>query len=332
MMGGVGRITLAVAMIALGLGLLAHNLNLVNGLALIRWWPLLLILLGAEMVIRSRKNGQGQRLDGFSLVVVLLLTGVLAVTSWLASWFPVGSELADLVREPWHRGFRGPWSFNARFTHRETVTVAEPVTAATSLRVETTVSSVRIVAAQEDEDPKVTAQATVVAWGVNEAEAIRVAQEVQLELQEQGDEMVLTMREGERGMGPDPSFALDLEVTVPRQMGATVAANLGEVMVEGLAGPVMVTADVGDVQLKNVSGPVDVTAKVGDIQIQVPADVPANVDLSTTMGDLQVDGIDAAVERRGPSVFAGFQLGDGSVPVKARAEVGSIRLTLVRGL
>lgn len=321
MMGGIGRITLAVTMIALGLGLLAHNLNLINGLALIRWWPLLLIMLGAEIVIRSRKNGQGQRLDGFSLVIILFLAGVLAVSSWFVNWFPMGSDLLDLVR--------GPWS--GRSTHKEVVTAEQTVTSAARLRVELGVSSVRIVAAPEGEEDQVTAKATVTAWGINEAEALRAAQQVRLDLEEQGDEMVLTLKEWERGSGPDPSFAVDLEVSVPRHMGATVVTNLGEVAVEGLAGHVTVAADVGDVQLRNLSGPVDVTAHVGDIEIHMAGDVPAAVDLTSRLGDVQVEGVAAVMERRGTSAFTSFRLGDGSVPVKAQAEIGSIRFTVSGG-
>lgn len=320
MMGAIGRITLAVTMILLGLGLLAHNLNLLDGLSLIRWWPVLLILLGAEIVVRSRLNGQGQRLDGFSLVIVLLLTGTLAFTSWVAAWLP--PELEGFLRGPW------PRSFNARYSHKEVLTVEEPVTAAARLRVETALSSVRITAAPDDGEDKVTAQAVITAWGYNEAEARRLAQEVRMALEEQGDEMVLTVQEAGTGGTPGQSFGVELEIAVPRQLGATVVTKLGEVAVAGLTGPVSVEAEVGDVELRDLSGPVDVTATIGDIHIHLAGDAHADVELSSRLGDVAVNGAAAVVERRGPSVFTSFRLGDGGVPVKAQADVGSIRLTV----
>lgn len=69
---GIGTLSLAITLIAAGLVWLAGNLGLISVGAVARWWPLLIVLLGLEMLLARGRTPAGARRPTNSLAIVII--------------------------------------------------------------------------------------------------------------------------------------------------------------------------------------------------------------------------------------------------------------------
>jgi hypothetical protein len=102
---------------------------------------------------------------------------------------------------------------------------------------------------------------------------------------------------------------VSFDVTVPRDLGVTVRWDVGQIRLDGLAGPITARTDVGRIQAIGLSGPrirlstgtgtvsagftappreAVVTSGVGSVTIHVPAGAEYQVDASTRVGSVRV--------------------------------------------
>jgi hypothetical protein len=125
---------------------------------------------------------------------------------------------------------------------------------------------------------------------------------------------------------------VSFDVTVPRDLGVMVRWDVGQIRLDGLAGPITARTDVGRIQASGLSGPrirlstgtatvsagftappqeAVVTSGVGAVTIHVPAGAEYQVDASTQVGSVRV----AVPRAAGSGHVIEATMGAGSVTV-----------------
>jgi DUF4097 and DUF4098 domain-containing protein YvlB len=98
-----------------------------------------------------------------------------------------------------------------------------------------------------------------------------------------------------------PSSLVDLEITVPQWMGATLEGVYTDITVENLGGPlsaesvqgdISVTGGVGNISLKSVEGGVTLTKARGRMELNT---VEGDVQVTDAVGELSVETVDGTV-------------------------------------
>ena len=84
---------------------------------------------------------------------------------------------------------------------------------------------------------------------------------------------------------------LDLEITIPENLPATVRDSSGDARFEGLAA-LDLRDSSGDVTLRNVRGDVTIEDSSGDLEIQ---DIGGSLTLSDSSGDIEIAGVQGEV-------------------------------------
>lgn len=163
-------------------------------------------------------------------------------------------------------------------------------------------------------------------------------------------------------LGSTPS--MDLTLRVPRALTVeSLAADVGDVLIETVTGDLAARTSVGDVTIRDVSGTVtaesstgdvdvegaetvgDVSTETGDIDVDVPAiggdtalesrvgdvvvaiapDLDADLVAETRVGDVEVDGLSLREATETDRSITGT-LGDGGPTLRATTETGDVEL------
>lgn len=292
----VGRITVALGLIAFGITLLLENTIGSSGFSswVYKLWPLLLVGFGAEYLIRSVLAGQTRegepplalRFDlggAFLLIlVVLLTTGITTVRSWVASGtngrFPVFSFGSGSVERTETRTFE--------------------LGGARELRVDVPAGTIRL---EQGSGPSVNVNATYVAHGVvlDGQAVMRELEQIRLEAGQGGSlslravippglhnvSVNLTLRvppdlkvTAETGAGriqvPNYKGELDLrsgagQIQVDSGAGSlSISTGASQIVVNQFDGPVSAKAGVGSITLRNILGPIQADTGTGAISIR----------------------------------------------------------------
>lgn len=126
-------------------------------------------------------------------------------------------------------------------------------------------------------------------------------------------------------LGGTPS--MDLTLRVPRALTVeSLAADVGDVLAEGVTGDLAARSSVGDVTVRDVSGTVTAESSTGDVDVEGAETVG---DLRTETGDLDVDvpaiDGDTAVESRVGDVTAAIAP-DLDADLVAETRVGDVEV------
>jgi len=250
-------------LLAAGILLLWHNYG---GLDLSRvfwrWWPLVLIFLGAikiyERAVASRTGGAGAaRITGGEILLVLGLMALLSVVIGV-DYFK--GNVSDKFREI-DIGDAYPFDLDVTPVHvppNARVTVR-------GLRGTITVRS------GDTSDIRVTGSKQVRAW--NESDAQRRAGPVSVEIVPNGDGY-----EVHSTNASDTRVSVDMEIQVPPKATVIVRNEKGDILVSDMSTPVSVTSGNGDVEVRNTASDVSVEMHKGDVKV------------SDTKGDVKVSG------------------------------------------
>lgn len=141
----------------------------------------------------------------------------------------------------------------------------------------------------------------------------------------------------------------DIEVTDVRG-NTSVSTASGDVLVRNVSGRINASTASGEMRVENVVGEVsaqsasgDVEVEIarlegtgdmkfssasGDVRVKLPADVDAEVSLTTATGDVQTDfPIEVKERRYGPGSEARGRLGSGSRSIRISTASGDVSLT-----
>lgn len=304
----VGRLTVAIGLVAFGAALLVDNLTANQGATtlVVKFWPLLLIGFGLEYLIRSilaQRNPEESRLrfdfgGAFLLTLVVMLSvGVTTFRGWVE---PQGGRLS----------FVGP-----------VVEVSETATArvqgAQALTVDVSRGSIRLEPNTRNDEVRVEATYQAHGFIINRDEVRKELEQIKLTITEGADIKVIAE-------APSNLNDVTIRYTVYAPPGLVVKAEtdagymevngyqgdlelssrVGWVMVTGGSGALAVTGGSGSIRVHDFTGPVTVKTNVGAIQIH---NVIGAVQADSGTGTIHIQefqGGNAVVETRTGGIFA----------------------------
>ena len=147
--------------------------------------------------------------------------------------------------------------------------------------------------------------------GTSEERAKRLLENVEVRMEQDGDDIVLKPHLYEQDRGWADLFrggrvAVDFDITVPREIRLEAQTVSGDLVVGGTRGPIEIQSVSGDVRLEDVQGPLRLRTVSGDATVQdfagglvgntVSGDLAFErvrlhgSDVVTVSGDVQIDG------------------------------------------
>lgn len=250
----------------------------------------------------------------------------------------IGEHIGREVGESIRRGMKG-FAFN--FGDRpegdaETSEVVEKRLAVEGLpriRVRN-VSGETTIAVGKPGEVSVHAKKRVRGW--SEDRAKRVLENVEVRIEQRGDDIIVEPRVYEQDRGWAELFrggraAVDFDIEVPREVQLELSTVSGDVSVTGTRGPLEIRGVSGDIELEDIQGPMRIKTVSGDIRVERFAgavetnSVSGEVrfersrlrapDIVTVSGEVDIEG----------SVSGGDGSGDGRVKTVS----GEVELALV---
>ncbi|NPV89388.1 MAG: DUF4097 family beta strand repeat protein [Firmicutes bacterium] len=319
----VGVLTLALTLIGLGAVWLAQNLTGVSYFShLTRWWPVLLILLGAEYLLRHGRYDSEVpvRWSVGSLILIFLICGGLATAAWVPA-VPL-QQVRDLVveeiqvEEPYHFDLDPIQDIPGRTVRIENTAGQVQVRGSSDgmVHVSGTMGYIRQnletgggvpgqVRAVPGDSLRVTAEN-------NEGFKLRyVNYEVQLP---PGINLEVKNGSGRvRVTGVDGSLGIENqngEVTASEIRGKVAVRNSnGNVHLQNVTGDAALRTELGMIDINGFQGSLLAESNQGTINVRTDKPVTENWDLKTSMG---------SIEARIPE--------DSSVVLEASTQSGSI--------
>jgi hypothetical protein len=250
-------------LLAAGILLLLHNYG---GLDLSRvfwrWWPLVLIFLGAikiyERAVASRTHDPGAaRISGSEILLVL---GLMALLSLVIGVDYFKGNVSDKFREI---DIGDAYPFGLDVT---------PVHVPPNARI--TVHALRgniTVRPADTSDIRVTGSKQVHAWNENDAQ--RRAGPVSVEIVPNGDGYEIHSTNAS-----DSHVSVDMDIQVPLKASVAIRNEKGDILISDMSTPVSVTNGNGDVEVRNTASDVSVEMHKGDVKV------------SDTKGDVKISG------------------------------------------
>lgn len=266
-------------LIVIGVLFLLRNFGFVvpHWTLLLRYWPLLLVLLGllrlGEVGWARRRGSAAPRLGGgtvFFLVVLILL----------------GLGASSILRSDLWGDRQGNWQrlFGSSYTYDGELDQTVPTNAAFALRVDNPHGDIAVKSWDQPE-VRVVFHKTVLAATQREADALQQANAPRLTL----SGSTLVIGGGSTDSTGSRSVATDLEIYAPPKADLEVNVRHGDVTVDVRFGQTRITAQHGDVDVEQLSG--NLAASLSDGSLKV-ANLQGNLAVSGRLEDLTLGAID----------------------------------------
>ena len=173
--------------------------------------------------------------------------------------------------------------FRAEF--EKTDKLNAPLVSGSTLALENDVGSITIEGGDVtgcDVTAKVTAKAP------SEEEAQKLAEQVKIELEQNGD--TLTVKITKPRNKRRRSISIDFDITVPKQTALRIGSDVGEISISDITENIEARTDVGKISCKGISGDIDLQADVGKINVVYSEDAPSacNVNIKTDVGSIDI--------------------------------------------
>jgi len=321
-----GPLTLALGLVALGTGMLVYNFSGISSPQnLWKFWPLLLIGLGFEFLMRRLLHREEEvvfHIPSCLLIGVLILAG-LTVTAF--SETNINRILEGTV-------FRNSLSYTRQWQ-------SEPVslTEGSQLRVENKNGALQI---RPSEDDNLYVLAEITASGHSE-DVVKINAENSDVVIEKGNVTRIFTRF--KGASDGHNISVNLTVEIPAGLSTEVDYSNGRIEVSDLTGSLNVRTDNGEVNVHGLNGRLEVNTENGRITVsKVTGSVAANtrngqirvenpggdVQARTQNGDIELLSISPLAKTYSLSSSHGsldFRLpGDSDLTIEARSRNGSI--------
>jgi len=228
----------------------------------------------------------------------------------------------------------GGCDFGPRGTSRQVRTAsAVPMAGQSVLRIEFRTADVHLVASPDDTVRVVTLKHVQAS---TESQVDALLSQIKVTMERQGDQLVLRVREPERGRGKISvqagpwryrrSVEIELTVAVPARARVECETMSGDLDAEGLASTVSLVSTSGDIDLSRMAGDTRVKTTSGDITLR---DLTGGAVIQVTAGDVDAVGVQGPLTVRATSGdISAQQLGGG---VRLEASTGDVEVHEVTG-
>lgn len=124
-------------------------------------------------------------------------------------------------------------------------------------------------------------------YGPDKEKAGQIISNLKLDYRKEGDKVFL---EGNYPAKPSgiTGFGLDIELTVPKRISATIIGNNGSIEVEGLSGRLDVDSSNGSVEVSGIGGGVAISVKNGRVEA---GKIGGDAQVKTSTGSIEVSGV-----------------------------------------
>lgn len=282
-------------LIALGVIMLVSQIMEVSFIEhIIKWWPIVLILIGLEILIYvflSKQEAPKVKFDVFSIIIISIFmmasVGVYAVTGLMAS----GDAIISIGS-----GFD---SYKNESKYTKTFEIDD---SCSNLIIDNTMGNVSIIKGDKE---MIEVEANITIKNNDEEYASEIVDSLVTITKEKDIKIKSNSREYSN-KGKIGSIRIDYSVKVPDfvnvevenkfgdvfltdlAMSAKVNNKNGKITVESLGGDLIVNSSFGDVEVQDIKGKTQVYSKNGDV---IANNCNKDVTIESSFGDIEINGI-----------------------------------------
>lgn len=304
----VGRITVALGLVAFGAGLLLDNLGVYTGAIsyVAKLWPLLLIGYGIEYLIQTilnQRSGEDRKIrwdvgGAFLLVFIILIsTGITAFRTYVV---PEGGHLGINL---------GPAESR---TEEKSVSLGS----ARELVADVRVGSVSLRPNVNSGEVKVEATYTTQGFLVDREEIRRQLDQIKLSITE--GETIRISADAPRSMN---NLSVNYVIYAPDNLKVRVENGTGRIDVTGYKGDMVLSSNVGRIEVSAGAGTLNANSGSGYIGVR---NFQGPVDARTNVGSLHLSNINGALqlESRTGSIDVNNYHGGGLIAETGTGRIG----------
>ncbi|RKD32562.1 DUF4097 family beta strand repeat protein [Thermohalobacter berrensis] len=271
----VGILSLAFTLIAIGVILLLDNfidIDVIRSLSIL--WPIIIVLFGLELIIKyfMLKNGEnGIKFHGLSILLLIIIIFITSAISNIYIYFP-NLEIGEFI--------------NYNYRYNSEFSKDYEIDKKAKLSIDNTLGNIDI---KKSKIENIKINTTVEMDHNDEEYAQKVANEI-IEILELKNEIKIITKTRNYLDKRDKvaNIRVNLSILVPKDLEIDVKNRHGNVIVEGIKGPVNVVNEHGEIKTKLIENNVNIINAHGDIKIE---NINGNVKVENEHGNIEVDKV-----------------------------------------
>ena len=241
----VGRFTLGLTLIIVGLGMVWNMYADAQALQLVTYWPFILLLLGGEIIWSQRQKGSF-RMDALSIMLLTLLVG--------------GAVFAQSL--PLH------WSFSPQHRYVRDAYWQENVPwdgEVHTVMIRNVSGDVKI---EPNPADKVWIEGQVQVSGTTQKTVEDLLQSTSLQVTQSGPVIRIEVERPSLNNMPNFSIQAELSISIPQGLDVEIETVTAAVQMVDYQGEVRISSSTGSVRVSDFQGPINVNTTTGQITIE----------------------------------------------------------------
>jgi hypothetical protein len=298
----VGTISMGILLITIGVLLIIQRVNGISSAALIlRWWPVILILIGIEVLTYSYFSKQDSpkiKYDGLSIFIVIILI-IFSLGAFSLSSIPFGN-----VRNTFFNGFPGIYKNDSNYTKTMTI---DPK-AITKLNVSNAYGNMEI---EKAEGKKIEIEAEIRIRNNDEAYAKKVSEKI-IEVKQAGEIYIISrakdyMNDNTRLQNINVNLIIKvpdgMEASLVNEYGDITAAGItkaltvkdrnGQIKIEAIGGSLKVENQYGNIEAAKINGSCEIKDRNGQVTLN---DIGEGLKVENAYGNITVENVNGNVD------------------------------------
>ncbi len=231
---------------------------------------------------------------------------------------------------------------NCKAKYEKTEKLSAPLEPGKTLELENNVGKIIITGANVKQ---CSVTATIIAKAPTQEEAEKLAEEIRIKLQPNGDKLYIKVEQPSNKS--KQSINIGFDITVPKETALNLATDVGEINITNITNPIKAETDVGAVSCKEITGDIDINTDVGEVKVlysnaapavcnasietdigtidfTAPPNLSAKVDFSTNIGAIETD---LPLEIKGMlGKKSNGTIGKGEGQITLKTNIGSIEV------
>lgn len=292
----VGTLSMGLLLVALGIIMLVSQILNTSVIEhIFKWWPVVLILIGIEILIYvflSKQEEPKVKFDVFSIIIISIImitsVGFYAVTGLISS----GNAIVSI--DSMFDNYRNESKYTMNF---------EVDATGSNLIIDNSMGDVSVT---KGEGQKIEVEANITIKNNDEEYAAKVSESL-VSIKEEKDIKITSNSKKYSNNGKIGSIRIDYSVKVPDTVKVEVDNKFGDVSLVGLAllgkvhnangkvtiealgGDLIVDSFFGDVDVRDIKGETELYLKNGNV---VANNCSKNIKIENSFGDIEIDGIE----------------------------------------